>query len=116
MTLEKRTYNRFTCDAPIWILCLDTEDLIDAHAINCSVKGLYFKSDYQFKPQSPVCIMRKNFELSNYHGMDCEGIPEHSLAEIRWNMETSTSQTSYEIGVEYAAPYLLTPTIIQRTR
>ena len=116
MAIENRIYNRFTCDAPIWLVCLSTEDLMDAQALNCSVKGLSFSSDHEFKPQSSVCIIRKNYKQSNCPGMDCTEIPAHHLAEVRWCMQTGTSRTSFEIGVEYAAPYLLTPNIIQRIR
>jgi hypothetical protein len=46
MILEKRTYNRFTCDAPIWVVGLVSEFLIEVLSLNCSVNGLNFSSNY----------------------------------------------------------------------
>jgi hypothetical protein len=89
---------------------------MDAQALDCSVQGLSFNAIHQIKPQSSVCIIRKNYKPINYPDLDCSKIPVHSIAEVKWCMETSIARTSFEIGVEYTVPYLLTPSIIQRIR
>lgn len=97
---EKRTSERRKAVASIVCSYYNQDHYFQGRVINCGVKGMYFESDFPFKPGAYIYIRMQSGSLGV-----CEGFRTLSLAEVKWcRAGDDPEQVRYKIGVEYLYP------------
>jgi hypothetical protein len=98
---ENRKCKRSSCDVPILVMPLDSKDLMEAKALNYCLDGMYFKSKYQLRPGTCICIEKRNEQVDGRSSAR-DKIPKAILAEIKWCSSISDSQVAdYGAGAHY---------------
>ena len=99
---EKRSYARHDCEASIMCAYFNTEEFFPAKMRNYGIGGLYFESDFAFRPGSCVYIRMTSYRYDNNDADIHEGFRTMSIGEIRWRMEIRNKENAYfGFGVKY---------------
>jgi hypothetical protein len=106
VNMEKRTFDRYNQEARLVCTYFNTNKYCQAKMLNYCEGGLYFESEFPFKPRTCIYI-----RLEEYFPM-ASGSPLHdgfrtaTLGEVKWCKELSgTESYKYGVGVRYYEPY-----------
>ena len=98
---ETRNYRTFKIKCKTYITELDTFEISDGIAHNCSTNGLYFETKNPFQPSDPVCLSSKDPLLSTIDSELAIGVH----AQIVWCKLLNTGfDPKYGVGVKYFEP------------
>ena len=94
---EKRKYERHKADASIICSYYNQNHYYPGRMMNYSRNGMYFESDYPFKPGAYIYIRLESDSVDS-----CEGFRTLSLAKVKWCRNTGDIKSArHGIGVRY---------------
>ena len=103
---EKRSYERCTRKAPIWVSCYNTEYGREASTINYGMRGMCVESNTYFQPGTTLLIKAGHCAPKADDTYTLEGLPTIVHAEVKWCREIPDPIiSSYALGVKYYPPY-----------
>ena len=109
--MEKRACERQYCEGNIACTSFNsnfgTNQYRPAKVLNYSQDGIYFESDYAFKPRTYIFLRGegKSSQSANSSQFDC--FRTAAVGEVKWCNETSSdSFYKYGFGLKYCEPYL----------
>ena len=104
--IEKRIFKRHNHKAIIICAYFNTNKYCRAKMLNYCEGGLYFESEFPFKPRSCIYIRLEEFSpITSGSPRHC-GARTTTLGEVQWCKELSgTESIKYGIGVRYYEPY-----------
>ncbi len=104
--MEKRTFERHFQEASIICAYFNTNKYCSAKMLNYGEGGLYFESEFPFKPRTCIYIRVEEFSPIAFGSPLHHGLRTTTLGEVKWCKEISgTESYKYGIGVRYYEPY-----------
>jgi hypothetical protein len=104
---EKRAYRRCEYKVPVTCAFFNSDRFYRGQAINHSDEGIYFESNYPFKPGAIIYIRVEGY---SHEGLlsgicCCGGMRMLSVAEVKWCKEFTEAADSYfGVGLKYYPP------------
>jgi len=103
--MEKRASERQYCEGNIVCTSFNSSFGINQYSrskvLNYSQDGIYFESDYAFKPRTYIFFRGEGMPSQS------SGFRTAAVGEVKWCNETSSdSSYKYGFGVKYCDPYL----------
>ena len=89
--IDKRTTERFNCEAPVVIEDCRTRDKFDGSMYNYSRGGMYVELDHPLNPGSEVRILIENSQITTQN--------ESYLAKTVWCKEIPGAVVLYDYGI-----------------
>ena len=104
--MEKRTFDRHFQEASIVCAFFNTNKYCDAKMLNYCEGGLYFESEFAFKPGTSIYIRIEELSQKASDSPLRHGYRTVTLGEVKRCKEISSTESyRYGVGVRYYEPY-----------
>ena len=104
---EKRSCQRYPCEAPIGVTRFKTGycNWCDAQILNHSSDGVCVKSSTSFQPGTTVLVRIQPHPSNSFQTISLDGLRAMSIGEVKWCAEhPDEAQFCYDLGVKYHVP------------
>lgn len=104
--MEKRKFDRYFQEARLVCSFFNTNQYFHAKMLNYCEGGLYFESEFGFKPGTNIYIRIEEFSKRTSDLPLHNGYRTVTIGEVKWCEEIpSKDPYKYGIGIRYYEPY-----------